>query len=103
MQRPYVRQMTSPRTNNPVHNQFVINTSAGTYFQSYKTTIAFKPVGESHLVLDEGALDYSKTTSQYLQIFMRAIGPTYVRKDLIKSRDNPLKYPLEDIQWANLN
>lgn len=95
--------MRSPRSHNPVPNQFVINTSAGTYFQSYKTTIAFKPVGESHVVLDEGALDYSRTTSQYLQIFMRSIGPTYTSKDLRLSHHNPIKYPLEDIRWANLN
>lgn len=95
--------MKSPRSQNPVPNQFVINTSVGTYFQSYKTTVAFKPVGESHLVLDEDALDYSRTTSQYLHIFMRAIGPTYTSRDLKKSRDNPIKYPLENIQWANLN
>ena len=95
--------MKSPRSHEPVPNQFVINTSDGTYFQSYKTTIAFKPVGESHLVLDEYALNYSNTTTKYLHIFMRAMGPTYTSRDLKKSNINPLKYPLEDIQWANLN
>ena len=95
--------MKSPRSQNPVPNQFVINNGNGTYFQSYKTTVAFKPVGESYLVLDEDALNYSKTTSQYLHIFMRAMGPTYTSRDLQKSRNNPIKYPLDDIQWANLN
>ena len=38
-----VNQMCSPRTGNPVANQFKIYTKKGVYFQSYSTIIAFKP------------------------------------------------------------
>jgi len=34
-----VNQMCSPRTGNPVANQFVIMTKKGIYFQSYETII----------------------------------------------------------------
>ena len=50
-----------------VPNQFIIKTDAGDYFQSYKTVIAF--VGDN-IILDDNALNYSKTTSKYLYQFL---------------------------------
>ena len=47
-----VSQMSSPRTGNPIANQFKIYTKKGVYFQSYHTLIAFKP-NEGKLKLDK--------------------------------------------------
>jgi len=65
-----VNQMTSPRTGNPVANQFKIYTKKGVYFQSYDTLIAFKP-NEGKLKLDKNYWDYSRTTLKYLYKFTR--------------------------------
>jgi len=65
-----VNQMTSPRTGNPVANQFKIYTKKGVYFQSYDTLIAFKP-NEGKLKLDKNYWDYSRTTLKYLHKFTK--------------------------------
>ena len=58
-----VRNLTS-NSGNEVSNQFEIRVKDKTYFQSYETIIAC--YDSKGLVLDKGALDYSKTTSKYL-------------------------------------
>ena len=63
-----VSQMSSPRTGNPIANQFEIYTKKGLYFQSYSTLIAFKP-NEGKLKLDKDYWDYSRTTSKYRNKF----------------------------------
>jgi hypothetical protein len=63
-----VSQMSSPRTGNPIANQFEIYTKKGVYFQSYSTLIAFKP-NEGKLKLDKDYWDYSRTTSKYRNKF----------------------------------
>tara|TARA_R110002050_G_scaffold138069_2_gene261789 strand:- start:475 stop:750 length:276 start_codon:yes stop_codon:yes gene_type:complete len=63
-----VNQMCSPRTGNPIANQFKIYTKKGVYFQSYSTLIAFKP-NEGKLKLDKDYWDYSRTTSKYRNKF----------------------------------
>ena len=61
--------MTSPRTGNPVANQFEIYTPEGRYFQSYRSIIAFvDKFGQ--IVLDEYYHDYSRTTSKYRNAFL---------------------------------
>lgn len=55
-------------------NQFIIDTEHGTYFQSYKSLIAFIPRDDSPIVLDERYWDYSVTTSKYLNRFLRVTG-----------------------------
>ena len=77
---PKVENMESPRTGNPVANQFIITTKEGRYFQSYKTVIAFIPnrrayddtceVAHAKTILDVNAWDYSVTTSKYRRIFL---------------------------------
>ena len=62
-----VENMTSSN-GNTVPNQFIIKTDLGSYFQSYKTVIAF--VGDGSIILDENALNYSRTTSKYLYQFL---------------------------------
>lgn len=62
-----VRNMTSPR-GNFVPNQFIINNNGEDIFQSYETTIA--KIKHGNVTLDENALDYSRTTSKYLYLFL---------------------------------
>lgn len=62
-----VSQMTSPRSGNPVANQFVIDTTEGVYFQSYRSIIALRKGGQ--LYLDKNKWDYSRTTGKYRNRF----------------------------------
>lgn len=65
-----VENMTSPRGNGEVPNQFIITTDDGRYFQSYTSVIAFIPYGEGHTILDENKWDYSTTTGKYRNQFL---------------------------------
>ena len=66
-----VTNLTSPRTGNPVANQFEITTDKYYIFQSYETIIAKIQRGfQGKTILDENALDYSKTTLKYLKQFL---------------------------------
>ena len=87
-----VNQMCSPRTGNPVANQFKIYTKKGVYFQSYSTLIAFKP-NEGKLKLDKNYWDYSRTTLKYLNKFTRYQS----KKDILKAIEN------KQITLTNLN
>ena len=69
MRKIKVHQMTSPRTGNPIANQFEIYTDKGVYFQSYRSIIAFKP-HNGKTQLDEFYWDYSRTTSKYRNEFL---------------------------------
>ena len=64
-----VRNMIS-NAGNSVPNQFIITTPEGRYFQSYYSTIAFKPFGDDKIELDESTWDYSNTTSKYRRMFL---------------------------------
>ena len=64
-----VRNMISPRSGNPVANQFVITINGVETFQSYETTIAVRQA-DGRIVLDVNAFDYSRTTSKYLREFL---------------------------------
>jgi len=81
-----VNQMCSPRTGNPVPNQFKIHTKKGVYFQSYSTIIAFKP-NEGKLKLDKNYWDYSRTTSKYLHKFLRyqMVNFSVSKNDILKA------------------
>jgi len=87
-----VYSMRSPRTDNPVANQFKIYTPKGVFFQSYQTIIAYKPK-EGKLKLDKNYWDYSRTTSKYLNKFTRYQS----KKDILKAIEN------KDIILTNLN
>ena len=65
-----VEQMKSPRTGQPIANQFRIYTSKGVYFQSYNSIIAYKP-NKGKTKLDSYYWDYSRTTSKYRNEFLR--------------------------------
>ena len=76
-----VRNMESSQ-GNKIANQFVIETSEGTYFQSYRSIISLipyfyspsKPVNErmphEKIMLDEHYWDYSVTTGKYRNLFL---------------------------------
>ena len=82
-----VENMVSSR-GNYVPNQFIITDDEGReIFQSYETIIAIKDNGK--IILDSDALDYSKTTSKYLYLFLGMN-----RKDIIKDKN---------ITYKNLN
>jgi hypothetical protein len=70
MNTPRVESMDSPKTGRPVANQFVIRTSEGEYFQSYRTIIAFRSY-DGRISLDTDSWDYSRTTGKYRNIFLR--------------------------------
>lgn len=66
-----VWNMDSPRTGQPVANQFVIDTPEGVYFQSYHSIIAFKPNAVCEkITLDETYWDNSRTTGKYRNQFL---------------------------------
>lgn len=70
--------MISPRGNKEVPNQFIIKIEGqGTYFQSYKSIIAFIPFTPSdkhnigtQAILDEKYWDFSTTTGKYRNQFL---------------------------------
>lgn len=67
---------------NAAANQFVIEDGNRTVFQSYKTIIA--EINSDYIALDRNALDYSRTTSKHLYIFLRdyTLYPVQNRKDV---------------------
>jgi len=68
MNRTNVENMTSS-SGRSVPNQFVINTSDGVFFQSYKSVICFID-NEGNTYLDENKCNYSTTTGKYRNIFL---------------------------------
>lgn len=75
-----VENMVSSR-GNYVPNQFIITNDEGReIFQSYETIIAIKDNGK--IILDSDALDYSRTTSKYLYLFLGMN-----RKEIIKDKN----------------
>jgi hypothetical protein len=64
-----VRNMFSPN-GNQVANQFIIETPEGTYFQSYRSIIAFIDKKTGERTLDEYYWDYSRTTGKYRNEFL---------------------------------
>ena len=63
-------QMTSPKSGNPVANQFEIIDSLGNrFFQSYRSMIA-KISASGKVFLDKNYWDYSRTTGKYRNQFL---------------------------------
>ena len=56
---PKIQNLESPRTNDRVKNQFVINMDNGQVFQSYDSTIAIEYKDKIYLT---DKFDYSRTT-----------------------------------------
>ena len=65
-----VIQMHSPKSYNPVANQYKIHDNFGnTFFQSYRSLIA-KITATGQIFLDKNYWDYSRTTGKYRNIFL---------------------------------
>ena len=82
-----VQNMISNR-GNAIANQFEIYVDGAKYFQSYNTIIAKIEKGHK-ITLDTNALDYSRTTSKYLYLFL-----DMNRKEILADKD---------IKYENLN
>lgn len=54
----------------PAPNHFLIETDAGVFLQSYASIIAFRS-HEGKVTLDKYTWDYSRTTGQYRNLFLR--------------------------------
>lgn len=80
------------RNGNDAPNQFEVYTDDGVYFQSYRSIIAFKPCG-GKTQLDETYWDYSRTTSKYLNQFLRTSGKKEIEQ----------KIKAGEYELANLN
>ena len=66
-----IRNMESPRTGNPVSNQFVVESSRYIFFQSYRSLVAVYDKKERSITLGR-AWDYSKTTLKYLHEWLES-------------------------------
>ena len=82
-----VQNMISNR-GNAIANQFEIYADGVKYFQSYNTIIAKIEKGHK-ITLDTNALDYSRTTSKYLYLFLNMN-----KKEILADKD---------IKYENLN
>lgn len=97
-----VENMLSPKTDNPVANQFIITTDEGKYFQSYRTIIAFKSNAHDYesakITLDVNSWDYSITTLKYLKLFLEhTIGESYLSKKEIEKKIKTGEYKIADL------
>ena len=75
----HVESLCSPRTGNPVANQFSVTIGKERYFQSYTTIIA-KIASNGEITLDTASWGYSQTTLKYLKEFL---GIAYSKKDIL--------------------
>lgn len=75
-----VEQFTNT-SGNEVKNQFIIRSSEGRYFQSYRSIIAFIPSNrDEKTALDEHYWDYSTTTGKYRNQFLNEDKKTTEKK-----------------------
>lgn len=65
-----VTNMCSPRSGNPVPNQYVIRTPDSVFFQSYDSVIARVDYNTGKTTLDVNTWDYSNTTTRYRNEFL---------------------------------
>ena len=65
-----VHNLNSPRTGNPVANQYEIITEDDYIFQSYNSIIAKRNKETNKITLDNYYWDYSVTTLKYLKEFL---------------------------------
>ena len=73
---------------NPVPNQYIIHTNGDVIFQSYNSTIAIVSDGKITLGCD---WDYSRTTMNYLKMFLEGtIGGYWNKPEILKAINNGL-------------
>jgi len=93
-----VHNLNSPRTGNPVANQYEITTKGNYIFQSYNSIIAKINRTSGNIIIDDYYWDFSVTTLKYLKEFLYYT----THKRLSK---NEIKKCIEtgEIKTANLN
>ena len=89
-----VYNLNSPRTGNPVANQYEIITEDDYIFQSYSSIIAKRNKETNKITLDSYYWDYSVTTLKYLKQFLNTNMSKKEIQDAIESGE---------IKTANLN
>ena len=67
----HISNMQSPRTGNPVSNQFVIESDRYSFFQSYESLVAIYDKKERRITLG-CAWGYSMTTRKYLHEWLES-------------------------------
>ena len=89
-----VHNLNSPRTGNPVANQYEIITKDNYIFQSYNSIIAKRNRETNKIILDDYFWDYSRTTLKYLKQFLNT---NMSKKEIQKAIETG------QIKTANLN
>ena len=89
-----VYNLNSPRTGNPVANQYEIITEDDYIFQSYSSIIAKRNRETNKITLDSYYWDYSVTTLKYLKEFLNT---NMTKKEIQKAIETG------QIKTANLN
>lgn len=84
---------------NATVNQFIITDSTTTTFQSYNTKICEVHHASAFIAIDANALNYSKTTSKHLYIFLRQSFGIDANKKMIEGWINSGNAP--EIQLYN--
>jgi len=74
-----ITNLQSPRSGNPVANQFLISTDKYNIFKSYETIIAKEDRDTKKITLDKNSWNYSATTLRYLKVFL---GTSKSKKEL---------------------
>lgn len=78
----FIENLSSPRTGNPVPNQFMLDTNHWRVFQSYSTVIMKVNKIDDHVEVAGDPWSYSMTTSKYVNEFLRDY--TYINPDELK-------------------
>jgi len=89
-----VHNLNSPRTGNPVANQYEIITEDNYIFQSYNSIIAKRNRETNKITLDSYYWDYSRTTLKYLKEFLNT---NMSKKEILNAIE------LGEIKTTNLN
>lgn len=94
-----VTNMTSPRSGNPVANQYTITDGGIETFQSYETTIAKvdTTVRPTVVTLDKDSWDYSVTTLKYLKEFLKDNGYYGLSKKDIQDKIDSGEFVTKDL------
>lgn len=100
MRTPIVTNLESPRSGNPVANQFVIETEDGEIFQSYRTPIAEKKAGRTYIISSNW--NYSRTTSKYFYQWLRSFGFNGLEIDLLCKWLKKAEFGSELVELASM-
>lgn len=89
-------QLESPRSGNPVANQYEIRVGSKIYFQSYRSIIC--KIDNGKIYLDSYYWDYSRTTVKYLKLFL-----SQFLRDPLSVKEIREKIAKKEFKLTNLN